>query len=276
VLETLKRYLHGQGANPFKRQKKQQEKRDSAERDIVNRLKGFRLKWFTKLLGWAQKYVPMREDNLVDIGLGYPLLRRMLHELGDRLAKTDLLNDAEDVFWLYESELIDAAVSLDSGSDISDHMQHISEEIQKRKLQWQTAKRVTPPSGLPERSGLMKLMERFIPANVSQEGDVIKGVGASPGQITVPASVLHGPEDFDRMAPGTALVAAITTPAWTPLFAIASAVVTDIGGPLSHGSIVAREYGIPAVLGTGVATKRIQSGQLITVDGDAGTVKLLA
>jgi pyruvate,water dikinase len=68
------------------------------------------------------------------------------------------------------------------------------------------------------------------------------------------------------------LVAATTTPAWTPLFAMASAVITDIGGPLSHGSIVAREYGIPAVMGTGVATKRIPSGQVVTVDGGAGRV----
>jgi pyruvate,water dikinase len=68
------------------------------------------------------------------------------------------------------------------------------------------------------------------------------------------------------------LVAAITTPAWTPLFAMASAVVTDIGGPLSHGSIVAREYGIPAVMGTGVATRRIHTRQMVTVDGTAGTV----
>jgi pyruvate,water dikinase len=69
-------------------------------------------------------------------------------------------------------------------------------------------------------------------------------------------------------------VAGITTPAWTPLFPMAAGVVTDIGGPLSHGSIVAREYGIPAVLGTGIATRRIKSGQTITVDGSAGTVKL--
>lgn len=74
------------------------------------------------------------------------------------------------------------------------------------------------------------------------------------------------------MEPGEILVANTTTPAWTPLFAMAAAVVTDVGGPLSHGSIVAREYGIPAVLGTGVATRRIKSGQVITVDGVAGTV----
>ena len=89
------------------------------------------------------------------------------------------------------------------------------------------------------------------------------------------ARVLGGPQDFGQMQPGDVLVASITTPAWTSLFAMASGVVTDIGGPLSHSSIVAREYGIPAVLGTAVATRLIHSGQLITVDGDAGVVRLL-
>ena len=106
------------------------------------------------------------------------------------------------------------------------------------------------------------------------KGVVIKGVAASPGKATGVARVLHGPEDFDQMRPGDILVAPITTPAWTPLFAMAAAIVTDVGGPLSHGSIVAREYGIPAVLGTGNATRRIQAGQTITVDGSAGTVRL--
>ncbi|MFN2184923.1 MAG: PEP-utilizing enzyme, partial [Anaerolineae bacterium] len=78
-----------------------------------------------------------------------------------------------------------------------------------------------------------------------------------------------------QMQPGDILVAEITTPAWTPLFAMAAGIVTDVGGPLSHGSIVAREYGIPAVLGTGVATRRIQSNQMIAVDGSAGVVTLL-
>jgi phosphoenolpyruvate synthase/pyruvate phosphate dikinase len=74
------------------------------------------------------------------------------------------------------------------------------------------------------------------------------------------------------MRPGDVIVAVTTTPAWTPLFAIALAVVTDIGGPLSHSSIVAREYGIPAVMATGIATRRIHTGQMLTVDGTAGTV----
>jgi pyruvate,water dikinase len=117
-------------------------------------------------------------------------------------------------------------------------------------------------------------LELFVPAEGGQEGDRLTGVGASSGQVTGSACVLHGPEDFDQMQPGGILVAKQTTPAWTPLFAMAGGVVTDIGGPLSHGSIVAREYGIPAVLGTGVATHRIRSGQEITVDGTSGEVIL--
>lgn len=74
----------------------------------------------------------------------------------------------------------------------------------------------------------------------AQTGDTLKGVAASPGVVSAPARVLRGPEDFDQMRPGEVLVAGTTTPAWTPLFAMAAAVVTDIGGPLSHGSIVAR------------------------------------
>ena len=77
------------------------------------------------------------------------------------------------------------------------------------------------------------------------------------------------------MQPDTILVCTTTTPAWTPIFSQAVGLVTDVGGALAHGSIVAREYGIPAVMGTGVATERIKSGMMLAVDGDAGTVTLL-
>jgi rifampicin phosphotransferase len=106
-------------------------------------------------------------------------------------------------------------------------------------------------------------------------GAVLEGFAVSPGRVSASASVIHSPADFSRMEPGTILVCPTTTPAWTPLFSQASGLVTDVGGVLAHGSIVAREYDIPAVLGTGVATQRIRSGQRIHVDGDAGTVRLL-
>ena len=92
----------------------------------------------------------------------------------------------------------------------------------------------------------------------------------SPGKVTGPVSVILSPADFADMRPNTILVRSTTTPAWTPLFTQASGLVTDIGGVLAHGSIVAREYGIPAVMGTGNATQRLVSGQQVSVDGDAG------
>jgi pyruvate,water dikinase len=90
--------------------------------------------------------------------------------------------------------------------------------------------------------------------------------------VTGKARVILSPEEFGSMKQGEILVASMTTPAWTPLFAMAVGIVTDYGGPLSHSSIVAREYGIPAVLGTGGLSKIIKSGQNITVDGDKGLV----
>ena len=90
-----------------------------------------------------------------------------------------------------------------------------------------------------------------MPARTEQPaGDVLTGIAASPGQVTATARVIAGPDEFDQMQQGDILVTRITTPAWTPLFALAAGVVTDVGGPLSHSSIVAREYHIPAVLGS--------------------------
>ena len=105
--------------------------------------------------------------------------------------------------------------------------------------------------------------------------NTLSGFAVSPGKVTGTATVIVAPADFANMQPDTILVCPTTTPAWTPLFAQASGLVTDIGGILAHGSIVAREYGIPAVLGTGNVTQRVVSGQRIAVDGDAGTVTII-
>ena len=186
----------------------------------------------------------------------------MLLEIGRRLQQAGVINEPNDVFWLHRSEI-------DEGLD------SLADQVERRKELWRGQRRATPPQLLPK-GGWGDVFRRWMPAaSEEQTGDVLKGIGGSMGTVTAPARVLGGPQDFGQMQPGDVLVASITTPAWTSLFAMASGVVTDIGGPLSHSSIVAREYGIPAVLGTAVATRRIRSGQMIKVDGDAGTVRLL-
>jgi pyruvate,water dikinase len=271
VLEALKLFLRGEGADPYERQHASEERRLAAIQGIESRLRGRRLKAFRKNLVRAQKYAPLREDGLADVGLSYPLLRKMLRELGARFVKRGMIKQLDDVFWLTQEEVEIAVSRIDSGLELDD----LSDTVPHRKSIREAAQRLAPPLMLPQLKlfgvDLVALKQGGLKA---KKGDFLKGVAASPGTVSAPACVLHGPEDFSKMRTGDILVASLTTPAWTPLFTRAAAVVTDIGGPLSHGSIVAREYGIPAVLGTGSATERISSGQIITVDGSAGVVSL--
>jgi pyruvate,water dikinase len=271
LLETHKLFIAGQGANPHARQQAAAERRRQATQAMLTRLKGLRLKLFRKLVSTAQRYAPLREDGLADVGLSYPLLRQMLRELGRRFAAGGMIDTPDDVFWLREDEVEGAAARLDRGQRLT----CLSGAIPQRTSAWRAARRVTPPRMLPQVKFLGLDVEKIKAARARRrDGGTLTGVAASPGRVTAPARVLHGPEDFAQMKAGDVLVAAITTPAWTPLFVRAAAIVTDVGGPLSHGSIVAREYGIPAVLGTGSATRSIRSGQIITVDGSAGVVTL--
>src|ERR671910_110063 len=272
LFDTLKFYLRGEGQNPHERQRRMVRRREEATRAVLERLDPARGRLIGRLLRWAQDAAPVREDALADVGLAWPVMRRMLLELGGRLFEAGAVEKPADVFWLRRQELEDMASSLDAGQT---QLPSLAEPVEQRKMLWRGQRRVTPPQLLPKDSWL-KVFESLMPAaSEEQTGDTIKGIAASGGQVTAAARVLGGPGDFGQMRPGEVLVAAITTPAWTSLFALASAVVTDVGGPLSHSSIVAREYGIPAVLGTGVATRRIRSEQTISVDGDAGTVTLL-
>jgi pyruvate,water dikinase len=241
---------------------------------MLHRLRGLRLPLFWRLLRFAQRFAPLREDALADVGLGWPVLRRMLRELGRRLVAAGVIGEPDDSFWLTLDELREAAAALDAGQAVPDRRSTVAE----RRDTWEREHDASPPVALPPKEAARFLgidFSRTLPARSDQDdGDTIKGVGASPGRVTGRARVLHGPADFEQMQQGEILVARITTPAWTPLFALAAGVITDVGGPLSHGSIVAREYHIPAVLGTGVATARLKSGQQVTVDGDAGVVQL--
>jgi rifampicin phosphotransferase len=268
LLEMLRLFMEGTVKSPYDRQQAAIERREAAMQTIMSRTKGLKLKIFRTVLRWAQHLSPWREDGIANIGLGYPLLREMLAELGGRFAHLGWLEQAEDIYWLTAEE-VERSIS-----GLGDPL--FQDNIRLRKELRQAQNQVSPPPILPPKKRIWGIkMDAFVPAdNESQTGGVLKGLGASPGKVTGRARLLAGPQDFDQMRPGEILVATNTTPAWTPLFAMASAIVTDIGGPLSHGSIVAREYGIPAVLGTGVATRRIHSGQLLIVDGSAGIVRL--
>jgi len=269
MIEAIRSFLAGGSSDPHARQQAAAEERERLTRAAIQRLRWPFRGWFEKLLRWAQTVGPVREDSIFDMGMAHPLIRRILGELGRRGARSGAIVAPEDVYWLEESEVEAMAAALDGDGEAPE----LGDGVEKRKAEWQAALRASPPVMVPQRSRWLKLLG----GGEAEEQDgklVLKGLGTSGGQVTARASVLLSPEDFPKMRSGDVLVATTTTPAWTPLFALASAVVTDIGGPLSHSSIVAREYGIPAVMAARNATRHIRSGQMVTVDGSAGTVIL--
>jgi pyruvate,water dikinase len=275
VLLSLKAMVGQPEGDPRARQRTIVAERDARVQETASSFDPLRRRLFRFLLGWAQRFGPDRERALFYMGAGWPTLRRLALALGRRLVDAGSLGAAEDVFFL-ETPEIEAAIAARAAGETRPELARLARE--RRELR-EARKRLHPPAVVPPDYEL-----RFGPFDMSPwetqrrnepAGAVLRGFAVSPGRVTAPASVIRSTSDFSRMEPGTILVCSTTTPAWTPLFSQARGLVTDVGGVLAHGSIVAREYGIPAVLGTGIATNRIRSGQTIRVDGDRGTVTLL-
>ena len=189
--------------------------------------------------------------------------------MGDRLAEAGIFRRSDDIFFLSSEELQAAVRAADNGETTVDYATAAAERRELREAR----KRHHPPGTLPpEVSELDAVSFKETQIKNDADSDTMRGFPVSSGTVTAKASIVLGPSDFDKMVPGSILVSPLTTPAWTQLFANAVGLVTDVGSILAHGSIVAREYGIPAVLGVGDGTQRITHGQTLTIDGDAGTV----
>jgi pyruvate,water dikinase len=274
VLLSLKAMALRPGRDPRARQQAIVAERDALVEETARSFDPLRRKLFRILLGWAQRFGPHREQALFYMGAGWPALRRLALELGQRLVDGGSLLAAEDVFFLTTPEIGEAITTRPAGQ-ARPELARLARE--RRELR-EARKRLHPPPVVPPGHKL-----RFGPLDMSvwetqrrnePTAAVLRGFAVSPGRVIASASVIRSPADFSRMEPGTILVCPTTTPAWTPLFSQARGLVTDVGGVLAHGSIVAREFGLPAVLGTGEASQRIRHGQRIAVDGNRGLVFL--
>ena len=224
----------------------------------------FRYRWWL-----ARKYNYIREEVAFYFGYTWKALRPMAAELGRRMVEAGTFLTPEDTYFLVTDELDQAIAARKSGKALPGLGRLAS---QRRELR-EARKPHHPPGTVPdEASNVPGIKFKETQIKNDENSDAMRGFAISSGRITAPASVILGPTEFDKMAPGSILVSPLTTPAWTQLFAHAVGLVTDMGSILAHGSIVAREYGIPAVLGVGNGTQRIEHGQMITIDGDAGTV----
>ncbi len=234
-------------------------RREERARDVEERLAdGQKRVEFRRLYAAAAVYMTIKEGRAhwqlsLNGHLGAAFRR-----LGARLAREGRIAEGEDVFYLTAEE-IDAGIG-------GGRLQRVVEQRKAERERWLG---VIPPRSIGGESP-----EPEAPSEAPATIGALKGVGASRGRVTAVARVLAGVADGARLQPGEVLVCATTTPTWTPLFAIAGAIVTDGGGILSHPAIAAREYGIAAVVGTKTATSVIRDGVVVTVDGEAGTVEI--
>jgi pyruvate,water dikinase len=207
----------------------------------------------------------LKELHAYDIDYpGLLAVREALRGFGLRLAAEGLLDEVDDVWLLERPELRTAlAEPLDARGIVAARR----EELERGRREGPKPYLGEPPAG-GERAAIV---ERFY----GSTGSALQGAGASPGRTEGTARVVAGPEDFSRIQSGDVLVARTTTPAWTPLFPALAALVTETGGVLSHAAVVAREYGLPAVVGAAGATDAIPDGSRIRVDGGTGTVTIL-
>jgi pyruvate,water dikinase len=276
-LNTIQGYLRlGEDANPERTLERATQKREELTRAAKAKLAGdeAKLKHFEELMEAAKHNLAVTEDHSFWIDqMGTASFRRFALAFGERLVAKGLLEKPEDVFFLYKTELHD---TLAQGIDRKPLVAQRGADMQK----WA---KVLPPDHLGEPTpnnddpffiAIVDKMLGLLPVEPSTEPNVITGVAASPGVVQGTAKVVRTLVEASKLQQGDIMVCEMTVPTWVPLFATVSAVVADSGGILSHCAIVAREFRLPAVVGTRVGTTTIQDGMQITVDGTKGRVRI--
>ncbi len=193
-------------------------------------------------------------------------VRRVFLAFGKRMTDAGAIEHVDDVFCLTPGELTD------TGHRLPDIDQRAL--VAARRAEMQQFRAVDPPPALGTRPLGGRIASPASGGHVLAS-DLIRGSAGSAGVARGPARIARSLEEAGRLKRGEVLVTQTLSSSWTPLFATAAAIVTDTGGILSHAAVVAREYRIPAVLGTAVATTMLREGQLLEVDGEQGIVRIL-
>ncbi len=266
ILGMVRSYLNDMGkVDPVKshvqRAKESNELAEKCRATLRNPLKR---SLFNLFLGQTQGWSKMRENFKSAAMRHFTMMRFLLIEMGRRFEKRNILDHADDIFFLTIEE-VPKINKEKPGFDVK-------AVIESRKSEYQRNLKVVPPKVIVGRFN----PDNFIPDSGVEQDDKLQGLAVSPGVAMGPARVILDLKPGDQVLPGEILVAPFTDPGWTPYFMPASGIVMDQGGILSHGSIVAREYGIPAVVNVGSATRIIKTGQIIQVDGNKGIVRILS
>ena len=281
VVDLLKAYVAIDTESPADQLRQQAEGRVRDTEAMLSALRGrpvSRLLPFLRqsavagvLLRWTQTSIQLRERARLKQALLYSRLRRISLALGDRLVARGRLAAADDIFFLTADE-VDL---LASGGEMFPG--HTGELVKLRRRAHAELSAQKPPDSMRLPAG------EYLDAHVDgrragrlDETEALTGVGACGGRTTAHAAILMDVTESHRLNAGDILVTRQTDPGWGPIFPLISGLVIERGGMLSHGAIIAREFGIPSVVGVRDATRRIPHGGAITVDGDRGLVHVMA
>jgi pyruvate,water dikinase len=244
---------------------------------------------FRRLLAVGQKVYAYQEDHGFYIDQGSTAaLHVTLMACGRRLQRVGLLERADDVFFLTYAELHEVLSDLARDEDVGvyHHQALVPPLIVERKEQWSKVSDLDAPLTLgnvpktmtdPIAIKVFGIIDEILhPKGEKEVRAKLEGFAASPGIVEGPAKVVRHFEDFPNVQSGDILVCPYTGTAWTPLFLKIAGVVTDTGGMLTHAAIAAREYNIPAVVGTWNATASVRDGDIVRIDGTAGAVEILS
>lgn len=239
----------------------QREKREQAWAE-VNREMPFYRRWQVKiLLKQVESSVELREMAKSVMVLMYEPIRKAIHELGRRFNDQGILKEQADIYFCTMAEII----SVMSGYCDGRGQAILVNERKAARIEQQA---VSPPDYIIDE------VPQFAKYENPLDGNALRGLGVAAGRAAGQAKLVAHPNEGGKLQPGDVLVAPSTDPGWTPLFLKVSAIVMETGGFLAHGAIVAREYGVPAVVNIPGVMKLIRDGQEIVVDGDAGKVFL--
>jgi pyruvate,water dikinase len=223
---------------------------------------------FERLLDVARTIGPLTERHNYWIDrMAQAHLRRLVMRVAARLVELGVIAQPDDVLFLRRDEVPELLRAPRESSAL----------VAARRAEHARQCETTPPPYLGQPPDVGEgPADRFEgPQTATPGADEVQGVGASAGIARGPARVALSQADFDRVQPGDVIVCPSSNPSWVPLFAIAAGLVTDVGGVLSHAAVVAREFGLPAVVGTRDGTTRIADGRMVEVDGSTGSVRLL-
>ncbi len=234
------------------------------EKKIKTGLMGF-AKWklFSGILSTARRYIIFRELQRFNLDKWISMCRSVYIEIGIRFKSQGILEESADIFFIKKDEIR----SISFGIIISDDLEKLKATVKERKTAFIRFENTTPPKFLQG--------EREYNDPPPPDSLTLQGIPASQGVLTAKVRILHVIDNIWQVQAGEIIVVPRTDPGWTPVFGKIGGLITETGGVLSHGAVVAREYGIPAVTNVREACRLLQTGMKVTIDGVKGEVQIV-